>query len=80
VRGIMLKGNGWAEIWPNLWPLTIFLFVVGAVALLRYRTTLDCRFFSILGLDYSSLWIGERAAPLALWRLGRERIFRDLSY
>jgi len=41
VRGILLKGNGWAEIWPDVWPLTIFLFIVGAVALLRYRSTLD---------------------------------------
>jgi ABC-2 type transport system permease protein len=41
VRGILLKGNGWAEIWPNIWPLLIFLGVVGGVALLRYRRTLD---------------------------------------
>ncbi|HYM17737.1 MAG TPA: ABC transporter permease [Micropepsaceae bacterium] len=41
VRGILLKGNGAAEIWPNVWPLLIFLFVVGAVAMLRYRRTLD---------------------------------------
>jgi ABC-2 type transport system permease protein len=41
VRGILLKGNGAQEIWPNVWPLAIFLFVVGAVAMLRYRRTLD---------------------------------------
>ena len=41
VRGILLKGNGPAEIWPNVWPLLIFLFVVGGVALVRYRRTLD---------------------------------------
>jgi ABC-2 type transport system permease protein len=41
VRGILLKGNGWVEIWPNLWPLLIFLLVVGSVALLRDRETLD---------------------------------------
>jgi ABC-2 type transport system permease protein len=41
VRGILLKGNGPAEIWPSVWPLVIFLFVVGGVALLRYRRTLD---------------------------------------
>ena len=35
------KGNGWVEILPNLWPLLIFLFVVGSIALLRYRETLD---------------------------------------
>jgi ABC-2 type transport system permease protein len=41
VRGILLKGNGAAEIWPSVWPLLIFLFVVGSVALMRYRRTLD---------------------------------------
>ena len=41
VRGILLKGNGPAEIWPSVWPLLIFLFVVGSVALVRYRRTLD---------------------------------------
>jgi ABC-2 type transport system permease protein len=41
VRGILLKGNGWTEIWPNIWPLLIFLLVVGSVAMLRYRRTLD---------------------------------------
>ena len=41
VRGILLKGNGPEEIWPHVWPLLIFLFVVGSVALLRYRRTLD---------------------------------------
>jgi ABC-2 type transport system permease protein len=41
VRGILLKGNGPAEIWPHVWPLLIFLMVVGSVALLRYRRTLD---------------------------------------
>jgi len=41
VRGILLKGNGPVEIWPSVWPLLIFLFVVGSVALVRYRRTLD---------------------------------------
>ena len=41
VRGILLKGNGPAEIWPSVWPLLIFLFVIGSVALVRYRRTLD---------------------------------------
>ena len=41
VRGILLKGNGPAEIWPDVWPLLIFLFVVGSIAMLRYRRTLD---------------------------------------
>jgi len=41
VRGILLKGNGWDEVAPHLWPLLLFLLVVSAVALRRYRQTLD---------------------------------------
>ena len=41
VRGILLKGNGWNETWPHLWPVAVFLLVAGALALLRYRRTLD---------------------------------------
>ena len=41
VRGILLKGNGFGEIWPDTWPLILFLFVAGSLALLRFRRTLD---------------------------------------
>jgi len=41
VRGILLKGNGSGEIWSDVWPLLVFLVVVGSVALFRYRKTLD---------------------------------------
>ena len=41
VRGILLKGNGLPEIWPNIWPLLVFLVAVGTLAMLRYRRTLD---------------------------------------
>lgn len=41
VRGVLLKGNGPAEIWPNVWPLLLFMAVVSTVALKRYRRTLD---------------------------------------
>ncbi|HJW55521.1 MAG TPA: ABC transporter permease [Burkholderiaceae bacterium] len=41
VRGILLKGNGIAEIAPNLWPIGAFMLVAGVVALMRYRQTLD---------------------------------------
>jgi ABC-2 type transport system permease protein len=40
-RGIMLKGNGFAEIMPNLWPMALFALAVGVVAVLCYRETLD---------------------------------------
>ena len=41
VRGIMLKGNGFAEAWPNLWPLVLFLVAVATLAVARYQRTLD---------------------------------------
>ena len=41
VRGILLKGNGLAEIAPHLWPLLAFLVVAMAVGVKRYRQTLD---------------------------------------
>jgi ABC-2 type transport system permease protein len=41
VRGILLKGNGTAQIWPDVWPLILFLFVATGVALARFRRTLD---------------------------------------
>jgi ABC-2 type transport system permease protein len=41
VRGIMLKGNDLLPILPSLWPIALFLVVIGAVALLRFRRTLD---------------------------------------
>jgi ABC-2 type transport system permease protein len=41
VRGILLKGNGAAEILPELWPIAVFTLVVGAIAIWSYRETLD---------------------------------------
>jgi ABC-2 type transport system permease protein len=41
VRGVMLKGNGLAEAWPNLWPLLLFTLAAGTLAVLRYQRTLD---------------------------------------
>ncbi|GAB4172782.1 MAG: ABC transporter permease [Thalassobaculales bacterium] len=41
VRGIMLKGNGLAEVAPSLWPLAVILVLVTSLAMLRYRRTLD---------------------------------------
>jgi ABC-2 type transport system permease protein len=41
VRGILLKGVTFIEVWPNLWPILVFLVVVAAIALRRYRQTLD---------------------------------------
>ncbi|HXH03977.1 MAG TPA: ABC transporter permease [Candidatus Competibacteraceae bacterium] len=41
VRGILLKGNGWAEVWPHLWPLLLFMAAVLGLGLKRFRRTLD---------------------------------------
>jgi ABC-2 type transport system permease protein len=40
-RGILLKGSGLADVMPEVWPLLAFLFAVLAVAMRRYRRTLD---------------------------------------
>ncbi len=41
VRGILLKDNGFPEIWRDLWPLILFTFAVSGIALARFRRTLD---------------------------------------
>jgi len=41
VRGILLKGNDWVDLWPNIWPVMVFTVVVMSIALIFYRRTLD---------------------------------------
>jgi ABC-2 type transport system permease protein len=41
VRGMLLKGNGWTEIAPELWPMAAFTVAIIAFATLVYRETLD---------------------------------------
>ena len=41
VRGVMLKGSDFAAMWPNIWPMLIFIAVATTIAMLRYRSTLD---------------------------------------
>jgi ABC-2 type transport system permease protein len=41
VRGALLKGHGFLELWQSLGALAIFVVVVSALAVMRYRTTLD---------------------------------------
>jgi ABC-2 type transport system permease protein len=41
VRGILLKGNGWAETAPHVVPILLFMLAVIALGMLRYRETLD---------------------------------------
>ena len=41
VRGILLKGNGFPDILPEMVPLFIFMTAVLALGIVRYRQTLD---------------------------------------
>ncbi len=41
VRGILLKGNDWIDLWPHIWPMLLFTGVVLSIALRFYRKTLD---------------------------------------
>ncbi|HEX7932920.1 MAG TPA: ABC transporter permease [Paraburkholderia sp.] len=41
IRGILLKGDGWADLWPSVWPMALFTAIVMGIALRFYRRTLD---------------------------------------
>ena len=41
VRGVLLKGSGLDQLWPQVWPIVVFMVVVIAIGLLFYRRTLD---------------------------------------
>jgi ABC-2 type transport system permease protein len=41
VRGILLKGNGLGEIYPETWPIALFVALTMTVSIKRYRQTLD---------------------------------------
>jgi len=41
VRGIMLKGNTLMQLWPQAAAIAAFMLVVGTIAMLRYRQTID---------------------------------------
>jgi ABC-2 type transport system permease protein len=41
IRGVLLKGNGWSEIMPEVWPIAVFMLVVIAIGLRFFRSTLD---------------------------------------
>lgn len=40
-RGIILKGNGLLEVWPDFWPILVFLLASIFFGVKRYRRTLD---------------------------------------
>ncbi len=41
VRGVLLKGNGFAEIGAEAWPIALFMTVVAVVGLRFFKRTLD---------------------------------------
>jgi ABC-2 type transport system permease protein len=41
VRGILLKGNTFPDLWQDLWPLLAFTLIVMTIAVRTYRRTLD---------------------------------------
>ncbi|MEP7228344.1 MAG: ABC transporter permease, partial [Gemmatimonadales bacterium] len=41
VRGLMLKGNAFVDLWPSLWPILVFTLVVMLLGLKVYKRTLD---------------------------------------
>ena len=41
VRGIMLKGSGLLDLWPQIWPILVFMAVVILIGLRFYKRTLD---------------------------------------
>lgn len=41
VRGILLKGNGWSELWPQIWPVAVFCVVVMGLSARFFKRTLD---------------------------------------
>jgi ABC-2 type transport system permease protein len=41
IRGIVLKGTGLADLWPDVWPLIAFGAVIFTLSVLRFRKSLD---------------------------------------
>src|SRR4051812_5240932 len=41
VRGILIKGNGLEDVFPELWPIGLFTAIVLTIGVTRYHKTLD---------------------------------------
>jgi ABC-2 type transport system permease protein len=41
VRGLLLKGAGWSDLWPQVWPMLAFMAIMMIIAVRFYRRTLD---------------------------------------
>jgi len=40
-RGLLLKGEAFANVWPELWPIALFTLATVLIAIWFYRETLD---------------------------------------
>ncbi|MDD3183599.1 MAG: ABC transporter permease [Alphaproteobacteria bacterium] len=40
-RGVLLKGTGFTELWPNIWPMALFMFFIVMIAMRLYKKTMD---------------------------------------
>lgn len=41
IRGILLKGAGWEDSWPHIWPILLFACLFMGISVKFYRKTLD---------------------------------------
>jgi ABC-2 type transport system permease protein len=41
LRGILLKGNQFSDVWPEIWPILLFGAIAMCFGAVRYRRTLD---------------------------------------
>lgn len=41
VRGILLKGAGWTDLWPHIWPVTLFCVIIIGISTCFFKRTLD---------------------------------------
>ncbi len=41
MRGILLKGNVWSDLWPSIWPVGLFCIVVMLICTKFFHRTLD---------------------------------------
>ncbi|OYY04211.1 MAG: mannose-1-phosphate guanyltransferase [Acidocella sp. 35-58-6] len=41
MRSVLLKGDGFMDVLPELWPIILFIAVIGVIAVRSYRETLD---------------------------------------
>ena len=70
VRGMLLKGNGWTEIVPEMWPMA--LFTVAVIVIAVWRLPRDARLTRQSGFTAENrpsdrktpAWVRSRAVRL----------------